>query len=140
MALRTSFPPHGSDYLGGCSDGYEYRTVFGGSSLEASYAMIRQFLQEEGYGEVPLPRDADELRLFRLPTRNRQILLFEDNGYVHNPVKILFPIDRRKKNTLILCLYNEADPEHLLKFHGIERRKKDTRPLLNGSREKNKGR
>lgn len=120
MSLRVSFPPSGSDYLGGCSDGYEYRTTFAGSSLDASYDMIRQFLREEGYPEVPLPRDAQELSLFRLSTRNRQILLFEDNGYVHNPIKILFPADRRKRNTLILCLFNEADPEHLLKFHRIE--------------------
>lgn len=120
MALRASFPPSGSNYLGGHSDGYEYRTIFSGSSLEASFAMIRQFLQEEGYEEVPLPKDAEELKLFRLHTRNRQILLFEDNGYIHNPVKILFPTDRRKRNTLILHLYNEDDPQHLLKFHRIE--------------------
>lgn len=128
MALRASFPSEGSDYLGGHSDGYEYRTTFAGSSLEASYDMIRQFLQEEGYAEVPLPKDADELCLFQLPTRNRQILLFEDNGYVHNPVKILFPLDRRRRNTLILCLYNESDPAHLLKFHGIESRSTPAHP------------
>jgi len=122
MALRDNFPPAGSDYLGGESDGYEYRTVFAGSSLELSFSMIRQFLKEEGYGDIPLPRSAEELLLFRLPTRNRQILLFEDNGYVHNPVKILFPLDRRRKNTLILCLYNEAAPDHLLRFHGVLRR------------------
>jgi len=120
MALRDNFPPAGSDYLGGESDGYEYRTVFSGSGLQQSYEMIRQFLQEEGYGDVPLPRSADELLLFRLTTRNRQILLFEDNGYVHNPVKILFPVDRRRSSMLILCLYNEADPDHLLKFHGVK--------------------
>ena len=43
--------------------------------------------------------------------------MFEDNGYVHNPVKILFPNDGRKKNTLILQLYNELAPKHLLRFH-----------------------
>lgn len=123
MALRKDFPPAGAEYLGGESDGYEYRTVFAGSNLEQTYAMVVQFLKEEGYAEVPLPRNADELKLFRLPTRNRQILLFEDNGYVHNPVKILFPIDRRKRTTLILCLYNEADPEHLLKFHRVMERR-----------------
>lgn len=122
MALRDDFPPAGSDYMGGESDGYEYKTVFSGSKLEISYGMVRQFLKEEGYAEVPLPRNADELALFRLPTRNRQILLFEDNGYVHNPVKILFPTDRRKRSTLILCLYNESDPEHLLKFHRVNSR------------------
>lgn len=119
MALRTTFPAAGTDYLGGESDGYEYCTTFSGSNLEATYSMIRQFLTEEGYGDVPLPCDAACLKHFRLPTRNKQILLFEDNGYVHNPVKILFPSDRRKRNTLTLCLYNEADPKHLLKFHGV---------------------
>lgn len=135
MALRASFPPEGSDYLGGYSDGYEYRTTFAGTSLEASYAMIRQFLQEEGYQDIPLPKDAEELLLFRLHTRNRQILLFEDNGYIHNPVKILFPIDRRKRNTLILHLFNENDPRHLLKFHRIEMVNKNGvhRGLMNGT-------
>ncbi len=117
MALRETFPLAGEDYLGGECDGYIYRSVFAGSRLEHSYDMIRQFLYEEGYGQLPLPRDADELLLFRLPVRNRQILLFEDNGYVHNPVKILFPIDRRKRSTLLLLIYNEKDPDHLLKFH-----------------------
>ena len=119
MALREEFPPAGSDYMGGESDGYEYRTVFAGSNLEITYDMACQFLKEEGYGDVPVPRNAEELRLFRLPTRNKQILLFEDNGYVHNPVKILFPLDRRKRSTLILCIYNEKDPRHLLKFHRV---------------------
>ena len=119
MPLRENFPAAGTDYLGGESDGYEYCTVFGGARLETTYEMLRQFLQEEGYGDVPLPKDADELRLFRLPTRNKQILMFEDNGYVHNPIKILFPQDRRKRSSLILCVYNEADPQHLLKFHRI---------------------
>lgn len=124
--MRADFPTADSDYLGGECDGYEYRTVFAGSSLENSYRMIREFLKEEGYSDVPIPKDAEELLLFRLPTRNRQILLFEDNGYVHNPVKILFPMDRRKRTTLILCLYNENDPQHLLRFHRVlERRKED---------------
>jgi len=124
MAMRDNFPPAGSDYLGGSSDGYEYRTTFSGTNLEQTYEMVRQFLREEGYGDVPLPRNAEELKLFRLPTRNRQILMFEDNGYVHNPVKILFPIDRRKRRILVLCLYNEADPDHLLKFHRVLERKR----------------
>ncbi len=113
MPLREVFPPAGTEYLGGESDGYEYRTVFAGSSLEHSYSM-----------DIPLPRDAQELLRFKVPTRNRQILLFEDNGYRHNPVKILFPLDGRKRNTLILCIFNETDPEHLLKFHRVLDRKK----------------
>lgn len=123
MALREEFPPAGADYLGGESDGCVYRTVFSGSNLEQTFQMVRIFLKEEGYGDVPLPADAEELSLFRLPTRNRQILLFEDNGYVHNPVKILFPNDRRQKRTLILEIYNEQAEGHLLRFH----RKKEPR-------------
>lgn len=126
MALRNAFPAAGSDYLGGSSNGYEYKTVFAGSTLKQSYEMIQQFLQEEGYKDIPLPKDAEELALFRLPTRNKQILLFEDNGYVHNPIKILFPLDRRKRSTLTLCIYNENDPKHLLKFHRVLERLEDT--------------
>ena len=121
--MRDEFPPAGSDYLGGESDGYEYQTVFAGSNLDQSYEMVVQFLREEGYHDVPLPGSAEELKLFRLPTRNKQILMFEDNGYVHNPIKILFPTDRRKKRTLTLCIYNESDADHLLKFHRVLERK-----------------
>ncbi len=117
--IRLNFPPANSKHLGGTSDGYIYRTIFRGRSLEHSYEMVRAFLSEQGYGDVPLPADADELLLFRLPTRNRQILLFEDNGYVHNPVKILFPLQSRqaRPRTLILELYNERAERHLLRFH-----------------------
>lgn len=119
MSLRDDFPAADSDYLGGQSDGYCYETSFRGGSLAATYDMIRAFLEAEGYADVPIPKDADELALFRLRTRNKQILLFEDNGYVHNPVKILFPADARQKNTLILKLYNEQNPAHLVRFHGV---------------------
>ncbi len=117
MALRDEFPPAGSNYLGGESDGYCYRTAFEGSTLEHSYQMLKAFLQEEGYGDVPLPRDVEELLWFRLPIRHRQTLLFYENGYVHNPVKILFPCDRRRKRRLLLEIYNEKHPQHLLRFH-----------------------
>ena len=119
MSIRNDFPSgESASELGGESDGKIFTTAFAGASLASSYAMIRQFLTEEGYGELPLPADEKELEVFKLPTRNKQILLFEDNGYVHNPVKILFPMDGRRKNTLILKIYNEQAPKHLLRFHG----------------------
>ena len=117
MPLRTDFPAENTEYLGGQSDGYVYRTIFSGASLASSYEMIKQFLKEEGYGDLPLPKDVEELKMFRLPTRNGQILLFEDNGYVHNPVKVLFPNNPRQKKALLLEVYNEAAPQHLLRFH-----------------------
>lgn len=115
--MRNAFPASGEAYMGGTSTGTIYETTFAGRSLEDTYAMIRSFLVEEGYIDVPIPADVEELRAFALNTRNRQVLLFDDNGYVHNPVKILFPLDRRKKSTLILKLYNEAAEKHLLRFH-----------------------
>ena len=119
MAFRNDFPnSESADEFGGISDGFVFETAFAGASLERSYEMVKQFLLETGYVNLPLPRDAQELEMFRLSTRNKQILLFEENGYVHNPIKILFHADRRKKNTLILKLYNEQAPNHLLRFHG----------------------
>jgi len=117
MALRDGFPPEGLEYVGGESDGFEYRTVFSGMNLKYSYDMIKAFLLEEGYEDVPIPKTAEELNLFRLPTRNRQILLFEDNGYAHFPIKILFPVDGRNKRKLILSIYNEQTEDALLRFH-----------------------
>lgn len=116
-SMRHAFPLAGTDYMGGNSDGAVYQSNFAGKDLAATYEMICSFLKEEGYQNIPLPADVEELLAFRLATRNRQVLLFEDNGYVHNPVKILFPLDRRKKSTLILKLYNEQADQHLLRFH-----------------------
>ncbi|MEY3051207.1 MAG: hypothetical protein RLY31_992 [Bacteroidota bacterium] len=117
MALRKDFPKAGTSYLGGDSDGYVYRSVFAGASRAHSLEMIRQFLSEEGYGDVPLPADLEELNHFRVSVRNKQLLLFEDNGYVHNPVKILFPPDNRQKRALVLEIYDERGEKHLLRFH-----------------------
>lgn len=118
VPMREQFPLPGSDYLGGTSDGWEYRTVFAGSKLANTYEMVKQFLREEGYGDVPLPETAEALRLFKRP-RGRQLQLFGERGYIHNPVKILFPNDARQRNALILCVYNEQTPQHLLRFHGV---------------------
>jgi len=115
--MREAFPLADTSYMGGESDGNMYQSTFAGGSLEDSYRMITAFLKEEGYSDLPLPKDVGELKHFQLNTRNRQVLMFEDNGYVHNPVKILFPLDRRKKSTLILCVYNEEAENHLLRFH-----------------------
>ncbi|MBL7775251.1 MAG: hypothetical protein JNK89_04570 [Saprospiraceae bacterium] len=120
MPMRRQFPGAGTRYMGGASDGWEYRSVFAGAKLAYTYEMVKQFLREEGYGDVPVPETAAELRLFRKP-RGRQLQLFEEAGYVHNPVKILFPADSRQSNTLILCLYNEQLEGHLLRFHGLHR-------------------
>ena len=118
IPMREQFPAAGADYMGGTSDGWEYRSVFAGAKLAYTYEMVKQFLREEGYGDVPLPETANDLRLFRR-SRTQQLQLFGERGYVHNPVKILFPDDPRQRNMLILCVYNEKEEGHLLRFHGV---------------------
>ncbi|WP_245911562.1 hypothetical protein [Neolewinella xylanilytica] len=118
VRLRQDFPETGSDRYGGLSDGYCFRIVFAAGRLERSYDLLRQFLQEEGYEAVPVPADADELKKFRLPPKLRhQLSLFGEDGYVHNPLKILFPPQGGKRGAVILEIYNEAEAGHLLKFH-----------------------
>lgn len=120
--IRYNFPVAGEETEGGfTADGYCYRITFAAGRLERSYGLVRAFLAEQGYADVPLPKDAEELKLFRLPPKLRhQLSLFGDNGYVHNPIKILFPVPVRRTGALVLELYNEAVVNHLLKFHRVE--------------------
>ena len=115
VPMREQFPEAGSNYLFGVCDGWEYRTTFTGSRLTYAYDMLKQFLVDEGYGDVPLPESVAELKLFKKP-RRAQLQLFAERGYAHNPIKILFP---NQRNTLTLCVYNEREPGHLLRFHGV---------------------
>lgn len=116
--IRHSFPEAGEEREGGISDGYCFRISFAAGNLEKSFALVRSFLREQGYAGVPLPDSAADLRRFRLPPKLRhQLSLFGDNGYVHNPVKILFPSPAGSRGALVLEIYNEHEKQHLLKFH-----------------------
>lgn len=120
MPIRDDFPTAGSpSYLGGHCDGWEYILYFSGSTLQKTYEMIQQFLQEEGYANVPIPTDAEALKYFKQPKRNTQLQLFSENGYIHNPIKILFPARAPMRHSLALHLYNEQAPQHLLRFHRV---------------------
>lgn len=118
VPMREQFPEPGSDYMGGYSDGYAYRSVFAGSKWSHTYHMVREFLKEEGYGDVPLPETAEELRLFKRP-KHAQLCFFEERGYIHNPIKILFPNPAKQRYSLELVVYNEKAEHHLLRFHGV---------------------
>ena len=118
-SLRDNFPTAGAAAYGGSSDGYCFTITFASGRLEGTYAMLREFLKEQGYGSVAIPADVGELRAFRLPPKLRhQLSLFGNDGYVHNPLKILFPPPGGKRGALLLELYNEAAEGHLLRFHG----------------------
>lgn len=119
--IRYNFPGVGEETAGGLSDGYCFRITFAAGRLGRTYDMVRAFLKEEGYGELPVPQNEEELRLFRLPPKLRhQLSLFGDNGYVHNPVKILFPVPAGGRGELIVELYNEACSDHLTRFHRLK--------------------
>lgn len=117
MTLRENFPPYGSEVLGGTSDGLVYTTAFVGTSLTATLGLIRLFLDEQGYAEVPLPRTDAEMLAFLQPERGCHPSLFEQPSYAHNPVRVTLPKRDRLRRKLVVELYNEAAPEHLLRFH-----------------------
>ncbi len=116
--IKEDFPVEGSRYEDGISDGWQYQIKFSGRNLQASLDMIKSFLEEEGYGDLPVPQNEEELLYFRFPSKNQQLQLFADNGYIHNPIKILFEAGEKRLKTLTLCIFNEKIPKHLLKFHG----------------------
>jgi hypothetical protein len=118
VPMRVQFPEAGTSYMGGESDGFEYRSTFAGSKWANTYEMVREFLKEEGYGDVPIPKDAEELRMFRR-SKCPQLQFFDERGYIHNPVKILFPRPMRQRFALTLVIYNEQAENHLLRFHGL---------------------
>ena len=127
MAIRDDFPPYGSAVHGGESDGLVYRTAFRGSTLDATLAMVRTFLDEEGYGDVPLPRDAETMLAFLRPEEGRHPHLFERPDYAHDPVRIVLPPRDRLRRKLLVELYNEAAPDHLLRFHRRQCREREAR-------------
>jgi hypothetical protein len=118
VTIRSDFPPAGTEREGGTSDGYRLRIQFRAGRLDQTYRLLRAFLREQGYGAVPIPATVEELRAFRLPPRLRhQLSLFGEDGYVHNPLKILFPPPGGKRGALWLELYDERAAGHLLRFH-----------------------
>jgi len=120
MALRNNFPKKGEEYLGVTTDGWEYTTSFTGSTIQDSFQMLQRFLNQEGYQDIPLPHSVEELLLFKNPPNQPQMMLFNEKGYFHNPIKIFFPNGKRKESDLILKVYNENIEGHLLQFHNIE--------------------
>ncbi|NJO87253.1 MAG: hypothetical protein HC821_04485 [Lewinella sp.] len=117
--MRHSFPSAGDTFAGSTSDGYRLQLLFAAGRLTKSFSLLTAFLAENGYQDIPLPENLEELKQFRQPPKFRhQLGLFGDDGYTHNPIKILFPPSGGRKGSLLLEIYNETYPGHLLKFHG----------------------
>lgn len=119
MPIRDDFPQAGdTDEIGGTSDGFVYTTEFRAATLQQAYDLLLEFLEAEGYDDIPLPLSATELKHWRLPARRRQLRFWEENGYIHNPIKILFS-NTRQRNTLTLKIYDECADDFLMRFHGV---------------------
>ena len=117
MALRHNFPPYASRALGGESDGLRYRTTFAGSTMADTLEMVRAFLDEEGYGDVPIPAQAEDMLAFLRPAAGRPPSLFEEAEYAHYPVRLILPRTDRRRRQLRVELFNESAPDSLLRFH-----------------------
>ncbi len=107
----------GSKFFGGESNGLVYKTSFFGTTLKSSFEMVISFLEEQGYSDIPRPNDAEELSAFLRPAANTTQGLFDQPCYAHNPIRISFVRGDRKRRKLVLELYNEVAPDHLLRFH-----------------------
>ena len=104
--IRFNFPKKGD----GESDGWVFKTGFGGNTIEDAYNKLIIFLNENGYEDIPIPKNTDELHFFADKDGNGN-----DGGYEHNPIAISF--SAYQTSELWLSLFNENYPNHLLMFH-----------------------
>ena len=126
MGIRNDFPPMGSKFFGGECNGLVYKTAFFGTTLQSSFEMVNSFLDEQGYEDIPRPKDAEQLRAFLHPPKNGITGLFDQPCYAHNPIRISFVRSDTKQRKLVLELYNERAIDHLLRFHQRNCPKKET--------------
>ena len=126
MSIRLNFPTETDDNQGGVSDGVVFTTVFAGSTYVNTFEMVKEFLKENDFGDLPLPKNFEELKLFRLKCMKNQLKLFDDIGYQHYPIKIIFPEPKKyPRKALMLKIYNENVEDNLLRFFGLLKTKKD---------------
>ncbi len=115
--IRESFPPDGSNYEGGISDGNVYQMRFTGKNNVSTYELLKSFLAEEGFGDVILPSKVEDLLLFKFPPVSTQLSIFGEAGYSQYPIKILFDTKERTTKTFIVSIYNEKAEQSLLRFY-----------------------
>ena len=73
MSIRLYFPTETDDNQGGVSDGVVFTTVFAGSTYVNTFEMVKEFLKENDFGDLPLPKNFEELKLFRLKCMKNQL-------------------------------------------------------------------
>lgn len=103
-SIRNNFPQSREEG----SDGYAFTRIFSGRTTIEAYEKLKIFLSENGYRDIPVPEDLDELYLMMGEDRL-------EGKYKHNPIEISFFSYNTKQ--LLLTIYDESYPNHLLLFH-----------------------
>ena len=97
-------------------DGWVYQTAFDGDTEEESFDNLRKFLQENGFGDIPMPQNARRLWF--------DYLRPDDNGnfvrFIWHP--IIISQSEYHKNGLVLSIYNEQIEDHLKLWEEVVKR------------------
>ena len=100
--IKNDFPKERESYKDGTSDGWCYHIDFWADTDEEVLKSVRDFLNEEGYADVPLPT-VERLWLDYLKPVNGA-------RYVWHPIIIY--ASEYKTTALELHIYNESHEEH----------------------------
>lgn len=102
--IKDNFPKERESYQGGTSDGWCYHIDIWADNDEQLIKAVRDFLNEQGYTDVPLPKTAERLWWDYLK---------ETSGgkFVWHPI-IIYP-SAYKEFAIELHIYNESYPQHL---------------------------
>jgi hypothetical protein len=105
MTFRDSFPEDGSRYKNGISDGWIYRADIYAGSDEELLSAVREFLDEAGYSDIPLPQTAERLWSDYLNPDS-----FSGGAYIFHPV--IISLSAYRVDALELRIFNESYPRH----------------------------
>ena len=103
--IRNNFPKKEGHIEGGYSDGSRFQHDFIGETDEESLMMLRQFLDEQGFEDIPLPIAERLWWDYFQPDSHGNLGCF-----VWHPI-IVAP-SSYGNNGLALYIYNVESPEH----------------------------
>ncbi len=101
--IRNNFPKERESYEGGTSDGWCYHIDFWGENNDQVLNAVRNFLNKEGYEDIPLPLTAERLWWDYLRPKT-------EGKFVWHPIIIYQSV--YKTNAIELHIYKENHPEH----------------------------
>ena len=103
--IKNNFPKNMEEYKGGKSDGWCFRIDLWAETENKVIEMIKEFLNNEGYSDIPIPK-AERLWWDYLRPDSNGI----EGSFIWYPIQIYQ--NSYKKNAVSLFIYNENHPEH----------------------------